>query len=105
MIHKLKGNWGSHRVWLEGKELHVENSKGFVNHSSEFSWGYYGSGPSQLALAILLELYNSRIAMGSYQHFKHQLIGQLPQSDFEIEFDADPVGEIVILSDWKQYGL
>lgn len=39
---------------VQGRMLPIAPSQAVFNHSSEFNWGYGGSGPSQLALAILL---------------------------------------------------
>lgn len=50
------------------------------NHSPDgFSWGYRGSGPSQLALAILANEYpkNRSLVMSVYQEFKVWVIAQL----------------------------
>jgi len=49
------------------------------NHSpTGFEWGYGGSGPAQLALAILAEhLGDDRGALNLYQDFKWACIAQL----------------------------
>jgi hypothetical protein len=52
-----------------------------ANHSSSgFEWGYAGSGPSQLALAILSDAVGDEQAryFGNYEVFKFAKIGQLP---------------------------
>lgn len=42
-----------------------------INHSPDgFEWGYAGSGPSQLALAILALITSDEIALRHYQAFK-----------------------------------
>ena len=54
------------------------------NHSPDgFSWGYGGSGPAQLALALLAEHFRERPggdarALGLYQGFKWSVIAILP---------------------------
>lgn len=51
-----------------------------VNHSPDgFSWGYYGSGPAQLALAILADATNGHptYALANYQAFKREVISGL----------------------------
>jgi len=84
-MHTLKGEWSSNRIWLDGKELLPDRSLEVINHSPDgFFWGYDGSGPSQLALAITLELTNSYL---DYQDFKHNFIAKLPQKDFERSFN------------------
>lgn len=51
------------------------------NHSpTGFEWGYGGSGPAQLALAILADcLGNDKDALRHYQKFKFSVIGALPR--------------------------
>ncbi len=56
---QYEGVTGPNLDWIvlkDGKELSPQRSLNVVNHSPDgFSWGYGGSGPHQLALAILLE--------------------------------------------------
>ena len=49
------------------------------NHSpTGFEWGYGGSGPAQLALAILADHFdNDRAALNLYQRFKWACIAQI----------------------------
>lgn len=42
-----------------------------------FEWGYSGSGPAQLALAILIDLIGVAKAKDFYQQFKHLYVGNL----------------------------
>jgi len=51
------------------------------NHSlTGFEWGYGGSGPAQLALALLADhLANDREALDTYQRFKWAVIAELPR--------------------------
>lgn len=56
------------------------------NHSpTGFEWGYGGSGPAQLALALLLNYFetfhkdgNVEAALYLYQRFKFAVVGKLP---------------------------
>ena len=41
-------------------------------------WGYFGSGPAQLALAILAAETDDETALQHYQEFKRRVIGSLP---------------------------
>ncbi len=51
-----------------------------VNHSPDgFNWGYAGSGPSQLAFALLVEIMGERLARRYYMAFKDWRIAKLPQ--------------------------
>lgn len=77
----LKGKWATRDIWLNGKKLSPAKSLARRNHSPDgFNWGYAGSGPAQLALAICIEL-----DLDKYQNFKFDHIATLPQSDFEKE--------------------
>lgn len=51
-----------------------------MNHSpTGLSWGYCGSGPAQLALAILADfLEDDRAAVMLHQDFKNMIISRLP---------------------------
>lgn len=63
--------------------LPVGPSLQIVNHSpTGFNWGYHGSGPAQLALAILLKATNKETAMCWYQTFKSEVIAALPTDGF-----------------------
>lgn len=86
MKHKLKGIATTRTVYLDGEYLSPGRSQEMKNHSPDgFNWGYGGSGPSQLALAIMLELTGDP---KGYQDFKWKYITELPQGkDFEIEFE------------------
>lgn len=83
---ELRGEISSRRVWLDGKELRPGRSQKLYNHSSDgFMWGYGGSGPAQLALAVLTELIGEERALSCYQDFKWNFIAGLPQANFEVE--------------------
>ncbi len=53
------------------------------NHSpTGFAWGYGGSGPAQLALAILADyLQDDTRAQKLYQKFKIAVIAKIPQNE------------------------
>lgn len=64
-----------------------------VNHSPDgFAWGYAGSGPSQLALALLVDVMGEErtdLALQLYQAFKGDVIAPLPQdADFSLTEEA-----------------
>lgn len=73
----------SQEVYLDGKKLDIEPSLKYRNHSpSGFMWGYGGSGPAQLALAIMLKTLkgsSSEYRIPDYQKFKFDVIAKLPQ--------------------------
>jgi len=105
---RIKGKMETRQIWLNNIELHPEKSQKLYNHSPDgFNWGYGGSGPAQLALAILLEYYNAEIARKYYQDFKRDIICGLPQSDFEQVIGIDKwfskQQEKELGSKWKYY--
>src|SRR6185503_4138101 len=56
------------------------------NHSpTGFEWGYGGSGPAQLALALLADhLRDDRRALECYQAFKHAVVSKLPEGGWTL---------------------
>lgn len=90
VIH-VRGDAQRH-VWIDEAPLSADASQAVWNHSPDgFNWGYGGSGPAQLALAILLSagLDDAR-AVRLHQQFKWDFIGALPQGDaFDFEVDVD----------------
>ena len=89
---RIKGEEKTRRVWLDGKELFPGKSQKVYNHSPDgFNWGYGGSGPAQLALAICLEMFDHiPTALAKYQKFKWEVISRL-HCDFEIEIDKEKI--------------
>lgn len=71
----ITGNPGTKNVQIDGKRLDPATSLKLRNHSPDgFAWGYGGSGPSQLALAILLHFASKEFALKHYQQFKFDVI-------------------------------
>ncbi len=60
-----------------------------VHHSpSGFGWGYCGSGPAQLALALCADaLGNDAAARAVYQRFKVRVVARLPQAIWRLTAD------------------
>lgn len=83
----IEGFCETRDVYINNKRLNPIKSQNIVNHSPDgFAWGYAGSGPAQLALAILLEYTNEDTARLNYQKFKREFIATLKQGeDFEID--------------------
>lgn len=82
---------GEVNVYIDDKEQGIkpitpERSQKLYNHSPDgFEYGYGGSGPSQLALAILLELTDDEaVALRFYHDFKRDCIAILGGYKFEI---------------------
>lgn len=66
------------QVQIDGQPVDIGPSLELAQHSpTGFSWGYHGSGPAQLALAVLLHLGATEAeAMRWYQHFKTQFVSR-----------------------------
>lgn len=75
---------GSRNKELQGELLDPRYD--LVNHSPDgFEWGYSGSGPAQLALAILAEvLGDDREALMVYQFFKAEVIASIKENDWSM---------------------
>lgn len=88
---EIKGEWSTRKIWIRGpdepyRQLLPYKSQAVHNHSPDgFCWGYGGSGPAQLALALMLEITDKETALKEYQEFKWDVIACLPQSDFVFE--------------------
>lgn len=81
------------KVYIDDKELSPARSLEIINHSPDgFAWGYGGSGPSQLALALLLEFSDDWFAGSHYQAFKWDVIAGLDDTEFAIDSS--------IITDW-----
>jgi len=92
-MHRLEGHADDRQVWIDGEWLDLKLSQKYHNHSPDgFNWGYGGSGPAQLALAVMLKLTGKA---DGYQDFKSRVIAKLPQGkDFDIEFKETIEGGI-----------
>lgn len=66
------------------RRLSPDPSLKLRNHSpTGFEWGYGGSGPSQLALAILLKVTGDKdIATAFYHQFKFDIIASLDKDNW-----------------------
>lgn len=85
----LKGDFKSRRVWLNGEELLPYESQKVTNHSPDgFAWGYGGSGPSQLSLAIMIKLFGKPY---DYHRFKWEHIATLPEESFHKTIEFTPI--------------
>ena len=83
---EVRGSYESREVTINGHRLSSIRSFKLRRHSpGDFSWGYGGSGPAQLALAMLLEWTTEATALALYQYFKHEVIAGLAlDEDFTV---------------------
>lgn len=81
----IEGDWESKEIDINGNQLRPEPSQRVWNHSPDnFNWGYGGSGPAQLSLAILLKYLPKDVAVSLHQSFKFAVVSKWPQSDFTV---------------------
>jgi len=73
----------------DGRLIPLSESLAHRNHSpTGFEFGYAGSGPSQLALAILLDCVGKKLALAFYQDFKFQFVSP-EQSDELVIYESE----------------
>lgn len=69
-------------IYLDGVNPHeqpLNPRTDLFNHSpTGLEWGYNGSGPAQLALAILAHHAGDTIALRHHQQFKQNIVTRLP---------------------------
>ncbi len=77
-------------VRIDGRVLSPARSLKVFNHSPDgFAWGYHGSGPAQLALAILLEAgLSNEEAIRLHQRFKAAYLAPLQRDAFSLDVDV-----------------
>lgn len=70
-------------VQRDGRGKPIDPRYDLANHSpTGFCWGYGGSGPAQLALAILCDyLGDDERAASLYMEFKWKVISRLPMDE------------------------
>jgi len=57
-----------------------------VNHSpTGLEWGYGGSGPAQLALALLADQYADPVVLDHYQDFKNDVVAPLDGDEWALD--------------------
>lgn len=55
------------------------------HHPAGFDWAHTGSGPAQLALALLAHASGSdEFALEHYEVFKHEIVARLPKNTWEL---------------------
>ena len=87
-------------VWIDGKSLSPAQSQAVYNHSPDgFAWGYGGSGPAQLALAILLQGgCDEQTALRHYLLFKSEVLVPLDK-DRDVQLEVDVPSWIIAVED------
>jgi hypothetical protein len=71
---------GWFQTFINNEVFSPEQSLKVVEHSPDgFAWSYAGSGPAQLAMAILLKETHHDVARAHYIDFKDKVIANLPK--------------------------
>jgi len=96
----VRGEQSTGRVWLGNNEISLKDSLKVRKHSpTGFAWGYAGSGPAQLSLAILMQFLPSEQAVLIYQEFKQTFTTRW-RGDFE-----EPIENIAKWIETKKFGI
>lgn len=79
---------GAQTVYKGDRILNPKRSQKLYNHSPDgFNWGYYGSGPAQLALALLYDVTGDKEqSLRLHQIFKFHRVGNWKET-FSITSD------------------
>ena len=93
-------------VWEAGRPrlLDLKPSQQLRNHSpSGYEWGYEGSGPAQLALAILLDFVgDEEVALNNYQAFKTEFIASLSHEATQWSMQGSSIAAFLLRrSSWQ----
>ena len=77
-------------VQVDGEDLLPvqEAGKMYVSNEEAFDWGYCGTGPARLALAILAHLTKDiRLAKIIQDDFLQEVISQMPEEGFALAIE------------------
>jgi len=88
-VKRYEGRREGHAVEVTVDGLPLNPRLDLWNHSpTGFEWGYGGSGPAQLALALLADhLADDEQAVRLHHSFKFAVIIQLPKKDWTLTSD------------------
>lgn len=77
------------RCYVTVNEQTLDPRYDLRNHSPDgFEWGYNGSGPSQLALAILAYEYGDAVAQAFYIQFRRHVVSKLSEAEWVLTTKA-----------------
>lgn len=77
---------GAALVTVDGETLDPRHD--LRNLALAFEWGYVGSGPYQLALALLAHHRDDREALRSYKDFAEAVVSELAENQWSLDGDA-----------------
>jgi Family of unknown function (DUF6166) len=76
-------------VTRDGEHVPLDPRLDLFDHSpTGFEWGYQGSGPAQLALAILASVTSAEDAVRLHQDFKRDAIATIREDTWAIPHEA-----------------
>lgn len=83
---QIPGQRGEALVYKNDQLLSPKPSQKLHNHSPDgFEWSYYGSGPAQLALALLLDVTGIEdISLRLHQEFKEDIVAKFPLKGWQL---------------------
>lgn len=82
----FKGLRTKNGAFVTYKDTPLDLRLDLKNHSPMgFEWGYNGSGPKQLALAILAQLCNDDFALGAYVEFSKSSIETIDSDEWKLD--------------------
>ena len=89
------------RVAITAGRQPLPRSLHLRDHSPDgFEWGYGGSGPSQLALSMLLACTDENESLGAYQDFKWACVSRIGSDVAHWELSAASV--VAWLKRWRE---
>ncbi len=93
-------------VVRDGQVRVLKPRNDLMDHSPDgLSWGYAGSGPAQLALAMLMEVFDDwERVRPIYQHFKDHFVAGIPQNTNWTADGADVVALALAIERRHQFG-
>jgi hypothetical protein len=93
-------NW--YQVFKNGIPFTHDETYRYVTHSpTGFAWGYQGSGPSQLAFALLLDVTDDpEYCKKTYQDFKWETVGNWDK-DNEWEMTSEEIENWVKSNEYR----
>ncbi len=83
----ITGTWETGEIYIGYCLIDPADSRKIMDKSIRFDWGHIGTGPSQLALALLAIFSSAEYSMNHFYEFTTDVISGLPQVDFEMPIE------------------
>lgn len=86
-LYRGERTGGGTKVWVNDMPLPpARDIRDFG--AREFEWGYEGSGPSQLALALLTDLRDGETAIQHYRDFMRTIVADITDDSWQFTDEA-----------------